>query len=171
MVRLAIYESMLIFSGRMEPQAVDQELEKVRALIESGSGSLHSVERMGRRRLAYDIRKESDGHYAVLHFEGEPSRVQVLQRAFRLNESILRFMVFRKERLPEGPTVTLEEEEPHGEGGYHRREERGEGGWRGERGDRAAREGRGERRVRGEHEGSGEAGEEEGSAGGSDEED
>ena len=130
---MAIYESMVIFSGRLELPEVDQEIEKVRGVIESGSGSLHSVERMGRRRLAYDIRKESEGHYTVLHFENDPTRIPVLQRAFRLNESILRYMVFRKERLPEGPTVTLEEEEAPRE---YDREYRGERRERDESADR-----------------------------------
>ncbi len=114
---MAIYESMLVFSGRLEAQEVEQEIEKVRSLVESGKGSIHAVERMGRRRLAYDIRKESDGHYAVFHFEDDPSRIPALHRAFRLNEAILRFTVFRKERLPEGPTVALMEEEPPARGG------------------------------------------------------
>jgi small subunit ribosomal protein S6 len=136
---------MLIFSGRMEPQAVDQEIEKVRGFIEAGKGSVHSVERMGRRRLAYDIRKESDGHYAVFHFEDDPSRIVGLQRSFRLNESILRFMVFRKERFPEGPTVAIEEEEPAREGGYGYRGDRSE---RSDRPDRAERPDRPEREER-----------------------
>ena len=62
----------------------------VKNLIESGSGSLHSVERMGKRRLSYDIRDEPDGHYTVVHFTSEPERITPLQRSFRLNESILR---------------------------------------------------------------------------------
>jgi hypothetical protein len=69
----------------------------------------------------------------VLHFENDPTRIPVLQRAFRLNESILRYMVFRKERLPEGPTVTLEEEEAPRE---YDREYRGERRERDESADR-----------------------------------
>ncbi|MFH1681707.1 MAG: 30S ribosomal protein S6, partial [Candidatus Eisenbacteria bacterium] len=111
---MAIYESMLIFSGRLEAQEVEQEIEKVRNMVESGTGSVHSVERMGRRRLAYDIRKESDGHYAIFHFENDPSRIPTLQKAFRLNEAILRYSVFRREKLPDGPTVATEEEGAHG---------------------------------------------------------
>jgi len=124
---LAIYESMLIFSGRLETQEVEQEIEKVRNLVESGNGSIHAVERMGRRRLAYDIRKESDGHYAVFHFEDDPARIPALHRAFRLNEAILRFTVFRKERLPDGPTVALMEEEPHARGDEDRPPRRARG--------------------------------------------
>ncbi|MFH1277350.1 MAG: 30S ribosomal protein S6 [Candidatus Eisenbacteria bacterium] len=110
---MAIYESMVIFSGRLEANEVDAEMEKIKNLIESGDGSLHSVERMGKRRLAYEIRKEWDGHYFVLHFEDSPSRVAGLQRSFRLNEAVLRHMVFRKDSLPDGPTVGLEEDHGH----------------------------------------------------------
>jgi small subunit ribosomal protein S6 len=109
---LAIYESMVILSGRLENQEVEQEIEKVKNLIESGNGTLHSVERMGKRRLAYEIRKEWDGHYLVLHFIDEPDRIATLQRAFRLNEAVLRHIVFRKDKLPEGPTVAVVEEAP-----------------------------------------------------------
>lgn len=109
---MAIYESMVILSGRLENQEVEQEIEKVKNLIESGKGTLHSVERMGKRRLAYEIRKEWDGHYLVLHYVDAPERIAVIQRAFRLNESVLRHMVFRKDKLPDGPTVAAQEE-PH----------------------------------------------------------
>ena len=101
---------MVILSGRLENQEVEQEIEKVKNLIESGNGTLHSVERMGKRRLAYEIRKEWDGHYLVLHYVEAPERIAAIQRAFRLNESVLRHMVFRKDKLPEGPTVAVEEE-------------------------------------------------------------
>lgn len=107
---MAIYESMVIYSGRLEANEVDAEIEKVKTQIETGEGTLHSVERMGKRRLAYEIRKEWDGHYFVLHFEDSPARIAGLQRSFRLNEAVLRHMVFRKDRLPDGPTVTAEED-------------------------------------------------------------
>ena len=109
---MAIYESMVVFSGRLEPQEVDQEIDKVKGLIESGGGTFHGVDRMGRRRLAYDIRKEQDGYYAVLYFEGAPDRIAPLQRSFRLNETVLRHIVFRKEKLPEIPPPRVEEEHP-----------------------------------------------------------
>jgi small subunit ribosomal protein S6 len=109
---LAIYESMVVFSGRLEPQEVDQEIDKVKGMIESGGGTFHGIDRMGRRRLAYDIRKEQDGYYAVLYFEDTPDRIAPLQRAFRLNESVLRHIVFRKEKLPEIPPPRVEEEHP-----------------------------------------------------------
>jgi len=101
---------MVIFSGRLEAEQVDQEVDKVKSLIESGNGSMHSIERMGRRRLAYEIRRETDGYYTIFHFEDQPDRIATIKRAWRLNESILRHMVFRKEKFPEGPTVDVEEE-------------------------------------------------------------
>ncbi len=106
---MAIYESMLVFSGRLEPQEVEDQITKVTGLIESGEGSLHSIERMGRRRLAYEIRKDMDGYYAVFHYENDPSRISSLERAWRLNELILRHIVIRRDKFPDGPTVAVED--------------------------------------------------------------
>lgn len=107
---MAIYESMVVFDGRLEGQEIEQQIEKIKGMIETGSGSLHSIERMGKRRLSYEIKGNWDGYYALFHFEGEQDRVAPLQRSFRLNESILRHMVLRREKFPEGPTVAVEDE-------------------------------------------------------------
>ena len=110
---MAIYESMLVFSGRLEPQEVEDQITKVTGLIETDEGSLHSIERMGRRRLAYEIRKDMDGYYAVFHYENDPSRIASLERAWRLDELILRHVVIRREKFPDGPTVAVEESAVH----------------------------------------------------------
>ena len=106
---MAIYESMVVYGSRLEGAEIEEQITKLRGLIEAGEGSIHSIERMGKRRLAYEIKRNQDGYYTVFHFQTEPDRIAPLQRALRLNESVIRHVVLRKEKFPEGPTVAVEE--------------------------------------------------------------
>lgn len=102
---MAIYETMLILDTQNEPQVIEEELDKITGFLESGGGSMHLVEKVGRRRLAYDIAGRSDGYYAVLYYETDPAQIAPLQRSLKLNESVLRHMVIRREKLPDGPMM------------------------------------------------------------------
>ena len=108
---MAIYESMVIFSGRLEANEVDQEIEKVKTQIESGDGTLHLVERMGKRKLAYEIRKHKEGIYTLIRFNAGAGIPVELDRRYRLNENMLRFLTVVYERPPVGEGVPEGEEE------------------------------------------------------------
>lgn len=129
---MAIYETMLILDTQNEPQVIEDELDKITGFLESGGGSMHLVEKVGRRRLAYDIAGRSDGYYAVLYYEADPAQIAPFQRSLKLNESVLRHMILRRDKLPDGPMMTpAEPPRPRTE----------------ERGDPPARDARPERRA------------------------
>ncbi|MBN1827322.1 MAG: 30S ribosomal protein S6 [Candidatus Eisenbacteria bacterium] len=106
---MAIYESMVVYGGRLEGQEIEEQISKFQKAIETGKGEIHSIERMGKRHLAYEIMRNQDGYYTVFHFQAEPKLIAPLQRSLRLNESVLRHIVLRKDKFPEGPTVAVEE--------------------------------------------------------------
>jgi small subunit ribosomal protein S6 len=89
------YEVMVIFDPDTEERTVQPTLEKHLKVITKGGGTVDNLDLWGRRRLAYEIRKKSEGIYAVINLTAEPQDVKELDRQFTINESIMRTKVIR----------------------------------------------------------------------------
>jgi small subunit ribosomal protein S6 len=89
------YEVMVIFDPDTEERTVQPTLEKHLKVITTGGGTVDNLDIWGRRRLAYEIRKKSEGIYAVINLTAEPQDVKELDRQFTINESIMRTKVMR----------------------------------------------------------------------------
>jgi small subunit ribosomal protein S6 len=89
------YEVMVIFDPDTEERTVQPTLDKHLKVITKGGGTVDNVDIWGRRRLAYEIRKKSEGIYAVVNVPAEPKDVKELDRQFTINESIMRTKVIR----------------------------------------------------------------------------
>ena len=89
------YEVMVIFDPDTEERTVQPTLEKHLKVITKGGGTVDSLDIWGRRRLAYEIRKKSEGIYAVINMTAEPGDVKELDRQFAINEAIMRTKVIR----------------------------------------------------------------------------
>ncbi len=83
---------MLIITPDHEENEAEAFIENVKGIIENG-GNIINIDVWGKRRLAYPIRKRSEGYYAVYVFESEPSFVAQLNQALRVLEAILRHMI------------------------------------------------------------------------------
>jgi small subunit ribosomal protein S6 len=92
------YEVMVIFDPDTEERTVQPTLEKHLSVITKGGGTVENVDVWGRRRLAYEIRKKSEGIYAVINLTAEPQDVKELDRQFTINESIMRTKVIRPDQ-------------------------------------------------------------------------
>ena len=90
------YEVMVIFDGNLEERTVTPALESyLNNVIRASGGSVEKVDVWGRRRLAYEIKKRSEGIYAVVDVHATPQAVAELDRQLRLNEAVLRTKVIR----------------------------------------------------------------------------
>ena len=89
------YELMVILDPDLEERTVAPSLDKFLNVIRQGGGSVEKVDIWGRRRLAYDINKKSEGIYAVVDMNAEPALAQELDRQPGLNESVLRTKLIR----------------------------------------------------------------------------
>ena len=89
------YELMFI----VRPDMVEEELDKLISTLEtavSGSGgSVKNVERMGKRRLAYTVRRFHEGMYVLLTVEGSGGMVHELERRLRVTEPVIKFLTVR----------------------------------------------------------------------------
>ncbi|GAB3595614.1 30S ribosomal protein S6 [Angustibacter peucedani] len=91
------YELMVILDPDLEERTVAPSLDKFLNVIRKGGGTVEKVDVWGRRRLAYDINKKSEGIYAVVDMHAEPALAQELDRQLGLNESVMRTKLIRPE--------------------------------------------------------------------------
>jgi len=92
------YEMMIILDPGLEENTIQPSLDQFLTVVRDGGGSVDKVDVWGRRRLAYDIDKKSEGIYAVIDMMAEPDTVRELDRQLGLNEAVLRTKVLRPER-------------------------------------------------------------------------
>lgn len=89
------YEVMVILDPDLEERTIGPSIDTYLNVIRQSGGSVDRMDIWGRRRLAYEINKRSEGIYAVLDLTCEPAAVQELDRQLSLNESVLRTKVLR----------------------------------------------------------------------------
>ena len=91
------YELMIILDPNLEERTVVPSIDQFLGVVKTDGGSVEKVDVWGRRRLAYEIQKKSEGIYAVIDLTAQPATVKELDRQLNLNESILRTKVIRPE--------------------------------------------------------------------------
>ncbi len=91
------YEVMVIIDPETDDRRVTPTIEQHLQVITKGGGSVDSLEVWGRRRLAYEIQKKSEGIYAVINLTARPEDVTEMDRQFTINEAIMRTKVIRPE--------------------------------------------------------------------------
>jgi small subunit ribosomal protein S6 len=89
------YELMVILDPDLEERTVAPSLDAYLNLVRQDGGSVEKVDVWGRRRFAYEVKKKTEGIYAVVELTAEPTTVKELDRQLGLNESVLRTKVLR----------------------------------------------------------------------------
>lgn len=89
------YEVMVILDPDLEERTVTPSLDTFLNVVKADGGTVEKVDVWGRRRLAFEINKKSEGIYAVLDITCNPAAVAELDRQLTLNESVLRTKVMR----------------------------------------------------------------------------
>ena len=90
------YELMVILDPSLDERTVAPSLDTFLNVVRKDGGSVDGVDIWGKRRLAYEIAKHSEGIYAVIDLNAEPATVNELDRQLKLNDSVLRTKVLRK---------------------------------------------------------------------------
>ena len=91
------YELMVILTPEIDERQVAPTLDKFLKVITNDGGSIENVDIWGKRRLAYEIQKKTEGIYAVVNFTATSEATQELDRQLKLNEQIMRTKVLRAE--------------------------------------------------------------------------
>ena len=91
------YEVLYIVTPELEDEAIKAVVEKFSGIIAANGGKVEQVDEWGRKKLAYPIDYKTEGYYVLVDFAADPQRPRELERNFKNDESILRYMVTRKE--------------------------------------------------------------------------
>jgi small subunit ribosomal protein S6 len=89
------YELMIILDPDLEERTISPSLDKFLGVVSKDGGTIDNVDIWGRRRLAYDIKKKSEGIYAVIKMTAESATAKELDRQLGLNESVMRTKLLR----------------------------------------------------------------------------
>jgi small subunit ribosomal protein S6 len=89
------YELMFIVRPDMTEEDQDKLISTLETAVTSSGGKVKNVEKMGKRRLAYTVRKFHDGLYLLLTFEGSGGLVHELERRLRVSEPVIKFLSVR----------------------------------------------------------------------------
>ena len=90
------YESVIIVNPNLEEESVKNLIKKFSDLINT-DGTVASVEEMGKRKLAYEIKKQQEGFYIVFKFEAKPELISELERNYRITDEVMKFIVIKEE--------------------------------------------------------------------------
>lgn len=91
------YEVMYILDSRLDEESQTKINTRVQETIAKIGGKLESSETLGRKRLAYPIKKQNDGVYMLTHFEADSRSLKELNRVMNITEGLLRHLVVRRD--------------------------------------------------------------------------
>ena len=89
------YELMFIVRPDMPEEELDKLISTLESQVNTSGGTVKNVERMGKRRLAYSVRRFADGIYVLLTAEGSGGLIHELERRLRVTEPVIKFLTVR----------------------------------------------------------------------------
>lgn len=102
-----VYETMYILRPDLGEEQVEQAVNKYQNLIQEQGATEIEIQNRGKRRLAYEIKKQRDGIFIQMNYQAPGSVIAPLERAMRLSEEVIRYLTIKQEV----PEETPEEEE------------------------------------------------------------
>ncbi|MEO8456613.1 MAG: 30S ribosomal protein S6 [Chloroflexota bacterium] len=91
------YELVVVLAPSVGDEGFPVTIERINGVIQTNGGEIKNVDAWGRRRLAYPIRRNLDGYYAVTQFTAEPTAIRPLEANLDLAEDVLRHLVIKVE--------------------------------------------------------------------------
>ena len=102
------YETVFILPADVAPQGVDDFIEKLKAVIIKDGGEITTIDKWGRRRLAYPVKRHREGFYVFMMFNAPGAVLAEVTRFFQVNEEVFRHIVCRALKgKPGSPTMSV----------------------------------------------------------------
>lgn len=92
------YETIFILDMELTEEIRNEQIEKVKAVIENGNGEILSIDEWGKKRLAYAINYKKEGYYVYITFKASIEIPEAIERIFRITESILKGLIVNIEK-------------------------------------------------------------------------
>jgi small subunit ribosomal protein S6 len=94
---MASYETLFIVRPDIEESDLSKVVARVEDIVKSSGGTILGSEVWGKRRLAYEVNKYTEGVYVKLNFDAAPAVVEKLRDHFRFNEDVIRDLIVQQE--------------------------------------------------------------------------
>jgi len=108
---MSLYESIFVIRPTLSDDDTNKLIEKMKGILEKSGATLLKLENWGKKKLAYEVKRERKGTFVYVHFKSAGGVVSELERSYRLEDSILKFLTVRQE-LGAGQKPAGEVKEP-----------------------------------------------------------
>jgi small subunit ribosomal protein S6 len=98
MLHTRIYESVFIVNATLEDAQIDAIIEKMKDFLVKNGAEIRAVDKWGRRRLAYPIKKKNNGYYTLFEFKAPGDIVAKLERQYQLEEQVIRYLTVQLDK-------------------------------------------------------------------------
>lgn len=92
------YESVIIINPKLEEKEIKETIEKYQKMMKGFSKRDVIIEELGEKKLAYEIQKNKTGYYVVFNFCSKLKNISELERNFRMDDNVMKFIVVRQEK-------------------------------------------------------------------------
>jgi small subunit ribosomal protein S6 len=92
---MTVYEVTYILRPSLEENEVEERANAIAEIVKSQGGEVTSIERLGKKRLAYEIKAVREGNYVVMQFKGAAPVSKELERQLKLHDDVLRELVVK----------------------------------------------------------------------------
>lgn len=89
------YEVMYIINPELDEEQTTAVLDKFKGIVENNGGEIVKLDKWGKRRLAYEIKRKREGFYVLMNIKGTPEIVHELDRVFKITDEIMKHMILR----------------------------------------------------------------------------
>ena len=89
------YESVIIINPNVEETQLKELIERFQNLINT-DGKVEKVNELGKKKLAYEVKKNKEGYYVIYDFEANPNLIAELERNYRIADEVIKFIVVKK---------------------------------------------------------------------------
>ena len=111
---MEFYESLFIIRPSLSDEDTTALIDKMKGVAEKSGATMLQAENWGRKKLAYEVKRERKGTYVFFYFKGPSPVVGELERSYRLEDSIIKFLTVRLEEEPTPRRTASEVQESNG---------------------------------------------------------
>ena len=98
-MRARNYESVVLINAALEDEQIEATISRILEVLTTNGGEIVEVDKWGRKRLAYPIKKAKSGYYLVLRFTAPTQLITTLERNYRLDENIIRYITIALDKF------------------------------------------------------------------------
>jgi small subunit ribosomal protein S6 len=91
------YELVVIFDPSLKEEDIEKQLSNITSLLEKEKCKVSNIDKWGSRKLAYPIKKQENGYYVIVYFNGDSNVVKELDRINKINDKVLRHLIVKSE--------------------------------------------------------------------------